>query len=187
MTDNRETREGAAYHEAGHAVAGLLLERKFHHATIVQSDPVLGHVQYYAWPKGFSPDTNLSPTMRLRLQSAAICCLAGEAAERNFFGLTDDATPLNDASEKDRRAAAGYSEFIAGYGEALNAYMYWLSVRSRELIKLPMNWTQIDSVAKALLEQKTIDYKLVKQIANEAVQAMLVEKKVIKPPIRVIK
>src|SRR6185437_15760265 len=66
--------EAVAYHEAGHAVAALLLHRPLRYVTIVpdKARGTLGH--------------DLTPRRRTILEREIMVLLAGEVAEREFRG-----------------------------------------------------------------------------------------------------
>jgi hypothetical protein len=57
---------------------------------------------------------------------------------------------------------------LCGDDDEVSAYWGWLTIKTRNLLLLPFNWCQVEAVAKALLEQKTLKYKDARSIAKAA-------------------
>jgi hypothetical protein len=121
-------------------------------------------VQFFRSPKGVSPDIELTPVMRDRIEKAAFSSLAGPAAECRFRDVAPDEPSIVVGSEDDRHTAIDYAERIAGFEErALNAYLNWMGIVVDNMVENPVNWDAIQHVAAALLERQTLSYESVQR------------------------
>jgi hypothetical protein len=137
-----DSAEATAYHEAGHAVAALLLGRRFKYASIIPNpdDATLSHVRFYGLPKAIDPELGLSPKMRIRFENDIIIDLAGSEAQHRYSGFPRDEGWLDDGGDQDRHYAVDRAECIAGFDtRALEAYLNWLSIVTENLIAEPHN------------------------------------------------
>ncbi len=147
QTLTRKERElrSTAIHEAGHAVASIVLRRKFRYVTIVP-DPKrgsAGHV-HIAPP---SSDASMPVLFDFLVRT-----LAGHYAEREF-GLR----PRRDGWEADRHMAIDYAFEFCGSGEEATLWIRLATIRTRRLLAI---WRDsIEAVADALIDQKTLDYE----------------------------
>jgi hypothetical protein len=83
--------------------------------------------------------------------------LAGHIAEKHFRGRANWI-----GSEADRQKAADLASYLVGSDEELSAYLKWLWVRTENLVRFYQ--PQITALASALLIEKTIQAKRVKDI-----------------------
>jgi ATP-dependent Zn protease len=96
MKPRRRSHESTAYHEAGHAVAAVVLRLKIgrHGVTIVpdKERDMLGYANITAQLRE-RPDCATSERTRARLEAWAVAHLAGDAAERKFGSERETVTP----------------------------------------------------------------------------------------------
>src|SRR5258708_24275848 len=153
----------AAYHEAGHAAAALVVGRRFRYVTIKPDleDESLGHCQFtHRWPRHLDPATASSERLERYVRKCVICALAGDTAEtqfrarHNWVGGSDD-----------WESAMKYAEAVTESTEERDAYVGWLWIRTQQLLarELPA----ITALAEALLERETIRYAMTSEIVRE--------------------
>jgi len=155
----RSTLTATAYHEAGHAVAAHVLKFPIRSVSIVQDLDTAGRMVYRSPLAGIRLDFDGSDRARLRAESAIIVALAGPAAQRRY-------SPRSVRSwhaSGDYELAGELAMRVNGSAAATNAYLKWLQIRTGDL--LAGRWRTVDALARALIEQKTID-------GNSAVTAM---------------
>lgn len=172
----RTALEATAYHEAGHAVASWFHGRRFKHATIVTDHErgSLGHVRYAPMPKRLREDIELAmtPQTRIYCEVSIVCALAGHEAERRFAGRANNAGARGDYDH-----AMDLALRVCGTEDSATAFLAWLGVRTRELVG-GVCWPRIEWLAKALLEQKTLQYSTA-VTAIEGPDATLMQQKLI--------
>jgi len=126
----------AAYHEAGHAVIGVLMDFELDSVTI---DPGEGMSM-----DGYSATTN-APSREKgsgeeQLRRRAVYILAGEMAEKKFDPVR--ANQLDWQGDREELAFLKLDGILA------------LKAEAEKLVK--DNWTAIEAVARALLDRKTL-------------------------------
>ena len=157
------TIEITAYHEAGHAVAAVLLERPFSKVDIVGDQVAAGRIIYEDRPD--PPDQS---TKAQWAEHDLIVTLAGAVAQRRFspdsdwrhgMGQGEKLTaPRSDLPRLDR--PSDFQTVILGIAdlgytrEAAVAYRAELQARAEALIE--DLWPAVKQVAEALLEHKTL-------------------------------
>lgn len=146
--------EATAHHEAGHAIAAILVHRRFRHVTIEPGEGSLGHVLYRAWDRRLRPDVSSSPRTELLLRDAIITALAGLEAQAKFTGRRDFRGARSDYDQ-----AADLASRACSSSEEANAYLAWLCVRTKQIVSAPYNWTAIRALAAALLRDRRLSYK----------------------------
>ena len=146
--------ERTALHEAGHAVAATFL----HHAAKVRRVTItpdrasgsLGHVRGWVRPSVWraveAGDTSLKSL--LHLTEEVLVLLAGEIAERRAGAR------LVWGAGTDRENAADIANALSGDPRQANAFLRWLIIRAENLVAL--RWVEVQAVAAALLEHKTL-------------------------------
>ena len=158
--------ERTAYHEAGHAVAHerLRYARKLRKVTIIPdpNENSRGCVVHDKLPPSFDPwENEITPRDMAGIEDDAVCSFAGGIAEKRFAGRHDYAG----ASEDRQHAIDLASPLTGGPGDkVLNAYLRYLWVRAEGLVESRLIWPEIEAVAKALLERKTLTRKEVHDI-----------------------
>jgi ATP-dependent Zn protease len=157
-----------AYHEAGHAVVGLRLRVRIKTATIVPGGDRLGEVTH-------GKETYLYDNLRYRADSVRtrgrgeaeiIFCLSGLAAERRFRPRASSKGALGDHEHAADLALLLNSDEV----ETTNAHIKYLSLRTDKLVA--DNWPQVEAVAQALLERRTLKVAEIAAIVREKDHAL---------------
>jgi hypothetical protein len=142
-----------AYHEAGHAVTGLILGVALRDcgASIVRENRGMDQV---GLPKGFSADHEIdrSEATRIGMERKALIYLVGEQAQREFQASSF----RRHQPGTDWRNAMNLMAGFCGSQRELGAYLRWLQIRAQELVTHPPNWAMIEAVANALIERKEL-------------------------------
>lgn len=141
-----------AHHEAGHAVAALVLRLRIGRkgVTIIPDKitDALGSAHVLYQMHG-NPELEISPRTHVRLLNLAVMCLAGDAAEKKFnprrrFG-----------AHGDRHCASGLLSYISSSTEILELQLKIAHLRACSLVNV--RWNEIEKVATALVERKMLD------------------------------
>jgi hypothetical protein len=164
-------REAVAHHEAGHAVAMLWFEQTVVSVRIVADDAAdsLGAClgDEATWPDGLDDAMNcgrFEPEERVWVEETIVSLLAGEEAEarltgqRNKEGATFDRQAADDAALR----------LCNGDEEEATAFLRWLKVRTRNLIRHPGNWNAVRDIAAALLEKDRLTGEEARKLFCEA-------------------
>lgn len=154
-----ESVELTAYHEAGHAVAAVVLRVGAVYASIVP-DAVMGtvgHVKHLGWP-GPPPDVEGDlARVRRHAEPRIILALAGVVAEKRHHGRRHNWIGAN----SDLRAATDLmGHFVSP--RQLQAYTDWMWARTEDLVELW--WPQIEAVATALLDRRTMRGREIREV-----------------------
>ena len=142
---------GTAYHEAGHAVAAIALERGFQSVSIIPDDDSNGRVVYHErglFAGGVQP-LSLTPHQEAAVRDRVVGTLAGPLAEERMRGKLASEIQLGATSDYHQ---AVHLASLAVNDDEIEPYLAWLTVRSSSLVELW--WLQIDAVAEGLLEHK---------------------------------
>ena len=151
-----------AFHEAGHVVAAWSRRVKIHKATIVSSPEFLGQVRHANPLHKLHPDYDVSARVRERAEADIVVALAGPEAQRRH-------------SPRSWRSHHGTSDFkhavdlatrLNSSDEAVNAYLGWLAIVTRDEIALL--WPQVETVAHALMRERTLSAAEVKALLARA-------------------
>lgn len=158
--------EAVAYHEAGHAVVSIRHRRAFRLVTIVPTleHNTLGHVWYRPRPKWMRPDLDDSPRIARWIENEVLVCLAGPAAERRFTGRSNDV-----GAGSDHRHAVDLALRLHEDEAVLAKYMAYMLEWARAYVEATPVWEDVEALAAALMERKT----LTGTEAKAAVQAAL--------------
>ena len=153
-----------AYHEAGHAVAYFFLRGGFHHVTIrpESEEDSLGHIAGHALPS-FRPDLDNSTRARQVAERLIMCSFAGGAAEALHRGRNNW-----QGARSDWIAAIDLAGYFCAFGDEIEAYLKWLSIRTRNLVSSPLCWPGVEAVAEALLEREYLSSCQVRRIIRES-------------------
>lgn len=157
---NRE--RATAYHEAGHAVIALRLERRIKSATIVPRDNYLGCVQYGKWGRG-QPDAHLTQRVVEKLERDILCAFAGPVAEAKFTGRRNKI-----GASGDYQIIVDRATYLHGDDRVLEKYLVYMEARAACYVSEPVNWLCITRLAKTLLKQKTMSSDAVLQALQDA-------------------
>jgi hypothetical protein len=158
--------ERTAYHEAGHVMAHFRLHVVFRYVTIIPAEGFLGCVRTYPHGRKFREHIeNGDYTLRERdrLENDIVIYFAGNEAEKKYCGRYN-----HQGATSDRHNSIDLAGYIAGEGEALEAYLRWLRLRARDLIANSLNWKAVQMVAEALLERKTLTHEEGRMIFDKA-------------------
>jgi hypothetical protein len=163
-----------AYHEAGHVVAALAYGKGIRRqgATIVPDLKrgaagnvyMLKHIPGDPSVGGAYRGDRQTGRMRLRIEEDVIVRLAGGAAQRRFR----PSSVRSYHSRTDNESATDLLMYIVGDERELKAYWRWLMVRTENFVRCPPRRMQIQSVAKALMERKTLSPGELRQIYVDA-------------------
>jgi hypothetical protein len=179
---------GTAFHEAGHAVVAHYLGIGVRKVTIVEDDDALGRTLGFGRPMSddqlYSPDART----RARLEKAIIAAWAGPLAEERATGEFDDhgaglTSPIHHPEHGQvRRLTEGgdmhriieMADTMHGSGRTTDAYIEYLRLRTLDLLEHgPFIWDQIEAVAAALEEHKTLTARQFRDVCQRAVDDAL--------------
>jgi hypothetical protein len=159
----RSRLEATAYHEAGHAVAAYLRNRRFTSISIIADGETLGQCVFGNKPGVIVLDAESYRRTRDRIETLIIVSLAGVLAEclltgrRNWRGAHAD---LHDA--------AGYAAYVTGDEQELGAYIKWLWERTRNLLRQRRHWAAVKSLASELLVSRRVGERRARLVIAEA-------------------
>jgi hypothetical protein len=152
-----------AYHEAGHVVVGyqfgILIGRKGVSVVPAPSGESLGNA---SMPLTFRkcPEFDDSDKMRLRLELHAMCLFAGIEAQRNF----NPRSVRSYHAHKDNHDAVTLLSYVFFDPDVLSAYIKFLRLRTRQMMKTKLVWGKIVAVAEALNQRKHLSRAEVEDI-----------------------
>jgi hypothetical protein len=183
LTDKKSTLWATAYHEAGHAVAAMAYGKGIRRqgATIVP-DPkrgaagtvyMLKHIPGDPSVGGAYRGDSLTGRMRLRIEEDIIVSLAGLVAQRCFR----PSSVRSHHGRSDHEAALDLLTYIVGDERELKAYWRLLRVRTENFVRSPPRWMQIEAIAKALMEKKTLGPGELRQLYADALGSPISLKK----------
>jgi ATP-dependent Zn protease len=163
ISPHRLHQESVAYHEVGHAIAARHHEIPFAKMalTIVPGDDYSGRLQIVM--RGCHWDVNKSDRARMKTERLVQAYLAGIAAQRHH---RPSSVRGYHASE-DYRQVNHYINYFVKSQEEHDAYFKLLKIRTQDLFKRPDIWANVEALAAALLERKTLSAKE----ADEIIQA----------------
>lgn len=174
----RSDLEKTAIHEAGHAVACVLLDLEFNHATIIPGDDAKGHVDItmpgYVLDEMENGDPLTDPKTRQHLEHHLIAILAGPIAQRKKFprsrlNSTDTLkglkvlVPGSDHSQVTRMIA---DLFGADNDQVRWTYERYITARARALVE--SHWHEFELIAAALLERETLAAEEISRLIYQA-------------------
>jgi len=136
-----------AFHEAGHVVASIWLQRPFKYVTIEPAGDALGHMQGWVPGKWFRPDMELTPRVRSLIDAEVSVLFAGGIAEKRHVGRSNRHSTRSDYS-----ALVDLALYVGGDERTTNAYVKWRQFAAEALIDF--HWSEVEQLANALLDQK---------------------------------
>jgi hypothetical protein len=141
-----------AYHEAGHAVVALFLHHRLREVTIVP-DPTEGSLGMCRSNPVRMPHDPGGGTIPQRVitwrEESAMVCLAGREAQRQHAGRMPRV-----GHGPDYTIALKLLADITSDEVELRLWWRLLEHRTRKLVRF--RWTQIEKLARALLERRTL-------------------------------
>jgi len=160
MSEKRST-QNVAYHEAGHAVAHLVMNVPMRRASIIPKENTLGFVSVQKSPRWLThlfefgnPWENNRATRYIL--AAIICYMAGKIAEKKFTGRNN-----NLGSKSDMEMTYRLAETICFDNDEIRALLKWLSLHTEKLIS--KHWESVDVLAKKLLDEKSLSAKEIRK------------------------
>jgi hypothetical protein len=148
----------AAFHEAGHVVAAWSRGLKIHSATIVPAPEFRGSAKPASPSRGIRFDGEASACARGRVESAIVARLAGPEAQQRH----------SPRSWRSRHGAADFKRAVDlasrfnSSNEAVNAYLDWLAIVTRD--EIAVLWPLVEKVACALVARRTLTAAEVKSL-----------------------
>jgi ATP-dependent Zn protease len=147
----RRKYESVAYHEAGHAVAAVLLRLGIGRRSVSivpeKAHGILGYTHIMARLRE-QPDCATSEATKSRIEAWAIASLAGDAAELRLDGKR------RFGGHQDFRQAIGLLTYISTSFEQHDARIEAARIGAKDLVET--NWPAIQTVARELLSEKTL-------------------------------
>jgi ATP-dependent Zn protease len=148
--------EATAYHEAGHAVAALALDRPVMKVSI---KPDRDRVGICAFGKAvFRPSQDW-------LEREVLIALAGMAAEAKHTGEYD-----REAAGRDLTYARGLAIERAGNARQAERLQRRMLSKVEHLLEQEATWRAVQRIAKALLEQTEISGRQARHLYEECVR-----------------
>ncbi|MBV9358771.1 MAG: hypothetical protein JO023_24965 [Chloroflexi bacterium] len=148
MTQHQYSDEDLAYHEAGHAVAALVLGHSVVRVSVVRDDPSRG----VRVPSFVSEDL---PPGSEAVRDRILVNLAGNAAQH----VRNPTSPRQQDAKDWPRAEA-----LAGSTEILEAE--WQ--RAVALLQVPEHWERVERIAQALLAEPVLEAAQIAEVAGRA-------------------
>jgi ATP-dependent Zn protease len=167
--------ELTAYHEAGHAVAALVLNLEFDYVTIKASGNIQGHVSLSGVieteldiDRSVITHEGIALEQRQQIENHIIMSYSGALA--NAYLTDNEPAYYGEAGDM-----AGTSSLLAlvcedWESESLH-YGGWLLARARNLVK--RHWESIEVIAKALLGNETLTVDDVRTTLSQHREAKL--------------
>ncbi len=142
-----------AYHEAGHAVAALILDRPVHKVSVLPGRDLLGQCQF---GKGvFRPTEDW-------LEREILIALAGMAAEARHTGGY-----CRDGAARDLRYARRRALQRAA-PKALDRFERRMLAKVENLLADEGHWRAVESIAAELMKQGTISGRAARHLFEQA-------------------
>jgi hypothetical protein len=161
-------RENVAYHEAGHAVAGHLVGRRFTRVSIIADEESHGRCHFAKIASQWNPEWDSGPRTRHRIESWAISCLGGPVAEELFTGVWDDI-----GATGDERKTLDLLEYLAISTSELEAYWDWLLERTRAMLWAPRHWRSVEALASELMVTNVVGERKAREIIKTQMREVL--------------
>lgn len=170
----QERLKRTAYHEAGHAIACLSVGRAFGKATIVPEGDKLGYVSNPANYKFLDPTiTSYSwdPKDLRKIREQIVVFLAGYASTEILLGRY----VMRRWDSFDYQYILDLLDALyAGLGQdkevdkEVSAYIEYMELVTKNILR--KNWSLVEKVADTLINERTMSYNRIKQIAPRFIQ-----------------
>ena len=151
--------ENLAYHEGGHVVMAYVVHRRFKYASVEPGKDHKGLASFQDPGKWLESDMKpMKPRSRNEAEKEILCILAGSEALKLFTG-TDNLSPSDvDSCTGDYEAALHVARSVCEEPEELSAYVEWLTLRTRNILRTTANWNRVRAVARELVKTHRIGY-----------------------------
>jgi hypothetical protein len=184
-TRGRMGRRATAHHEAGHAVIGHQLGRRFQRVSMTPDvhpeGDTLGVCLYEPFPDSFQPDMSVDEAEEELIRTAILTAYAGHLAEELFWEEQGRKRRNNwVGSRHDREGALQLAISVTGGPRETRAYLNDLWIRARALVRAPGASRAIKALARALLARHTLGYDEAAQIIVPAMAAAMAEDAVVR-------
>lgn len=157
----------AAVHEAGHAIISLVLGRAVKRASIIEDDDTAGRVTHRPIGDWFQPDIEIDGRTRRRIKTEIMTFWAGTLAEERQGESTPEQLEVGFAS--DRASISDLAVYSTGSIYEAEAYIEWLRRRTEALLNRWGVWSAIEAVADALIEERELSGRRVREIYHATV------------------
>jgi hypothetical protein len=154
-----------AYHKAGHAVASVVLKRRFGKITVSPKGDDFCRISSLI--SSINENSKQYSKTRKKLEDEIIIYYGGVVAERLY------SRGYNWNGERvENRIVGDTVEFMNASDDEVAATLDSLFIRARDLIKLPCHWCAVETLAYELLKQRTIGYHKARQIIFDALKGI---------------
>lgn len=151
-----DERARTAFHEAGHAVAAIVLDRPFTDVTVGLTGHDLGGVTQLGASEW---DDTQEPTFLARVAAQVVMAYAGPTAEERHTGADPGVGALSDYA-----TAEWFAEY-AGETDAVPDYLQRRRADAQALIEA--NWGKVELLAAALLNRPRLTSVEAKAITEQ--------------------
>ncbi len=157
--------ECTAFHEASHAVAFFLLRVPFRYVSIEPDveHNLLGIVHAPIIKTLQLDEGTISMKARDFVERRVIALLAGFIGEKKFYSRSRAV-----GAATDHEIVCDFVRYLCQSPKEEQPYIDWLSVRSELL--LDQNWNVVDSLATALILDRTISSRRAIRIMKQALE-----------------
>ncbi len=162
MATERQKLRATAYHEAAHAVAAFRHDTRVTGLSIIAEVGTLGRCHTQT-PKWFRPDIQMTPRIRLKIESEIICLFAGNLAEKKLTGRNNWR-----GASGDRRAAVDLASRLYWDEQVLSPFLGYVHAVAKNFVDSPRTWHDIRHVAKALLKKQKLTGREVVALIRES-------------------
>jgi hypothetical protein len=159
-----------AYHEAGHAVVAQALGRAVKSVTIVGDDEVTGRCIHPPVGDWFRPNIKVDGRARRLTDTTIMSSWAGTLAQEREGSSTAEELEAEAANDRDGLVDLAL-RFTGGNVYETDSYIEWLRRRTVGLLDRFDIWPAIEAVAEALLVERTLSGRRVRQVVSESLDA----------------
>jgi hypothetical protein len=157
-------RRRRAFHEAGHAVAGLLFGTGIPDFTLSRDDSARHPIPRFSCPGEEPPEGVESTRLQEMLQRRVQTLLAGEVAQE-LAGF-----PAELGTEADEEAILQSAMELGADLDVQAAFVTWMRWTTRELLASPEQWWKVEAVAETLLERGSMTPEEVRGVLDGSVR-----------------
>ena len=157
-----------AYREAGHIAAAfeLGISIRPERISIVRSDEYRGRAHLILRLENLS-SVILTDEMRLEAEKHAIMSLSGVEAQKKYR----PSSVRSHLPNIDYDNAVGIMAYFFPETHELDAYVWFLTQRAKNIVALPQVWERVEALAAALIERHTLSVEEAEQVMWDAAVA----------------